>query len=107
MSTTEALKVAVQEAIDRRGQWTLREAAFVAWCRETGVVPAALASFLLANNVDGAETISALVATAVCVTLILQATTAEYLARRLRLVDSPLAVPAVSRRDVELSASSA
>jgi cell volume regulation protein A len=85
MFAARPLTVAVCLGLDRRGAWTWREAAFVTWCRETGVVPAALASLLLARQVDGAETISAVVAMAVCVTLLVQATTAGAVARRLDL----------------------
>src|SRR5829696_2656174 len=35
---------------DRRGEWTGREIAFISWCRETGVIPAAVASLLLARG---------------------------------------------------------
>ena len=63
---------------DRRGGWTGREIAFISWCRETGVIPAAVASLLLARGVEGAEIAVSMVALAVCVTLLLQATTAGY-----------------------------
>jgi potassium/hydrogen antiporter len=72
---------------DRRGGWTKEEMTFIAWCRETGVIPAAVASLLLARGVEGAEIAVSLVALAVCVTLLLQATTAGYLAHRLNLID--------------------
>ena len=72
---------------DRRGAWTKQEIAFIAWCRETGVIPAAVASLLLARGVEGAEIAVSLVALAVCVTLLLQATTAGFLARRLGLLN--------------------
>ena len=72
---------------DRRGGWTKEEIAFSAWCRETGVIPAAVASLLLARGVDGAEIAVSLVALAICVTLVLQSTTAGYLAHRLNLMD--------------------
>ena len=72
---------------DRRGRWTKEEIVFISWCRETGVIPAAVASLLLARGVEGAEIAVSMVALAVCVTLLLQATTAGYLARRLNLVD--------------------
>jgi potassium/hydrogen antiporter len=70
---------------DRRGRWTWQELLFLSWCRETGVVPAAIASLLLADQVEGAEIAVALVAMAIVVTLSLQATTAGPLARRLGL----------------------
>jgi potassium/hydrogen antiporter len=72
---------------DRRGQWTRNEMLFLAWCRETGVIPAALAALLLAQDVPGADIVVSMVALAVCVTLLLQATTAGPLARRLGLAE--------------------
>ena len=72
---------------DRRGRWTWNELIFLSWCRETGVIPAALAALLLSHNVLGAEIAVSLVALAVCVTLLLQATTAGPLARRLGLAE--------------------
>jgi cell volume regulation protein A len=72
---------------DRRGQWTRNEITFLSWCRYTGVIPAAVASILLAEGVEGAEIAVSLVALAVCATLLLQATTAGMLARRLGLIE--------------------
>jgi cell volume regulation protein A len=74
---------------DRRGRWTREEIVFISWCRETGVVPAAVAGVLLARDVEGAEIVAAMVALAVVTTLLLQATTAGALARRLGLVEAP------------------
>jgi potassium/hydrogen antiporter len=74
---------------DRRGEWTRNEIAFLSWCRYTGVIPAAVASILLAEGVEGAEIAASLVALAVCATLLLQATTAGYVARRLGLIENP------------------
>jgi cell volume regulation protein A len=72
---------------DRRGAWTGRELAFLCWCRETGVVPAAIAGLLLARGVPGAEEAVELVAFAIVTTLLLQATTAGRVARRLGLLE--------------------
>jgi potassium/hydrogen antiporter len=72
---------------DRRGEWTREEMIFLGWCRYTGVIPAAVASILLAEGVEGAGIAVSLVALAVCTTLLLQATTAGYVARRLGLID--------------------
>ena len=74
---------------DRRGRWTPQELVFVSWCRETGVVPAAVAGLLLARGVEGAEIVAAMVALAVVTTLLVQATTAGALAQRLGLIDTP------------------
>lgn len=84
------LTVAACLGLDRRGGWTRREILFVGWCRETGVVPAALAALLLARGVEGAELATAMVALAIVTTLLLQATTAAPLARRLGLLEEPL-----------------
>ena len=51
------------------------------------VAAGAVASILLADVVEGAEIAVSLVALAVCATLLLQATTAGYLARRLGLIE--------------------
>jgi potassium/hydrogen antiporter len=74
---------------DRRGGWTREELAFLSWSRYTGVIPAAVASLLLARGVEGAEIAVSLVAFAVVATLVLQATTAGYVARRLGLLEEP------------------
>ncbi len=83
------LTVGVSLGLDRRAGWTLREAGFIVWCRETGVVPVALAGTLLAEGVPGAELVATLVTFAVVTTLLLQATTAGWLAGRLGLLDGP------------------
>lgn len=78
---------------DRRGRWTRPELTFMAWSRYTGVVPAAVASLLVARAetepalAEPARVAFILVAMAVCATLLLQATTAGPLARRLGLVE--------------------
>src|ERR687894_829356 len=73
---------------DRRGRWTRHEIIFLSWCRYTGVIPAAVGSILLARGVEGAEIAVSLVALAVVATLLLQATTAGLVARRLGLIES-------------------
>ncbi len=74
---------------DRRGRWQREEIAFVAWTRETGVVPAALAGILIAEGVPYEAELVTVVAMAIVVTLLLQATTKAWLARRLGLDDGP------------------
>jgi cell volume regulation protein A len=73
---------------DRRGQWTRPEIGFLAWTRETGVVPAAVAGILVAEGVPHGDELVTTVALAVVVTLLLQTTTKPWLARRLGL-DEP------------------
>jgi cell volume regulation protein A len=72
---------------DRRARWTREELTFLSWSRYTGVIPAAVSSLLLSRGVEGAELAVSLVAFAVCTTLLLQATTAGLLARRLGLIE--------------------
>jgi cell volume regulation protein A len=72
---------------DRRGRWRRNEIAFVAWTRETGVVPAALAGVLVTRGVPNENDLLTVVALAVVVTLLLQATTKAWLARRLGLLE--------------------
>lgn len=93
MLVARPLAVGACLGLDRRADWTLREAGFVAWCRETGVVPVALAGGLLADGVPGAELVAALVTFAVIATLLVQATTAGWVAGRLGLLDAPPPVP--------------
>ena len=83
--------VAICLGLDRRARWTRQEAVFIAWCRETGVVPVAVAAILLADQVPGARLVAGLVTFAVVTTLLVQATTAGALARRLGLLDGPAA----------------
>jgi cell volume regulation protein A len=73
--------------VDRRGGWSWPEIVFVAWTRETGVVPAALAGIVVSMGVPDADLVVTCVALAIIVTLGLQSTTKRWLAHRLRLVD--------------------
>jgi cell volume regulation protein A len=77
---------------DRPGRWHRNEILFVAWTRETGVVPAALAGALVARGIPDGDALLTVVALAVIVTLLLQATTKAWLAARLGLAE-PSAVP--------------
>jgi cell volume regulation protein A len=70
---------------DRRGKWQREELAFLAWTRETGVVPAALVGVLIAEGVTHEAELITVVALAIVVTLLLQATTKAWLAQRLGL----------------------
>jgi potassium/hydrogen antiporter len=78
---------------DRRGRWTREEIIFLAWTRETGVVPAAVASIVVGMGVAHAELLVTTVALAIVVTLTLQATTKRWLAHRLALIESPPPIP--------------
>jgi cell volume regulation protein A len=74
--------------VDRRARWSRQELIFLAWTRETGVVPAAVAGLLVAMGVPHAELAVTTVALAIVVTLAVQATTKRWLARRLGLLQA-------------------
>ncbi len=73
---------------DRRGRWSRNELLFLAWTRETGVVPAALAGIIVAMGVPDASLVVTTVAIAIVVTLTLQSSTKPWLARRLGLLET-------------------
>jgi potassium/hydrogen antiporter len=82
------LTVLACTAPDRRARWTRAELAFLAWTRETGVVPAALVGVLAGLGVPGVDVLASVVAIAIVTTLIAQAVPAPWLARRLGLLDA-------------------
>lgn len=79
---------------DRRARFNWRELAFIAWTRETGVIPGALASILVGEHAPHADMLAAIIFMAILITIVLQATTAKWAARRLGLlVEEPKAAP--------------
>jgi potassium/hydrogen antiporter len=72
---------------DRQARWTWSEVAFLCWTRETGVVPAALVGVLAGLGVPDVDRLAGVVALAIVATLLLQATPAPWLARRLGLLE--------------------
>jgi len=79
--------------VDRRGSWTREELVFLAWTRETGVVPAALAGIIVSMRVPDSDLVVTSVALAIIVTLGLQSTTKRWLARRLGLLEGDVKPP--------------
>lgn len=73
---------------DRRARWSLAELLFMCWTRETGVIPAALAGLLLGANAPGAATIASVTFIAILMTILIQAPTTVWLARRLGLLET-------------------
>lgn len=82
------LTVLVSTLPDVRARWTWRERLFLAWTRETGVIPAALVAALAAQHAPYIGPISAVTTLAILITVLLQGTTAAPLARALNLVES-------------------
>ncbi|MGA7965844.1 MAG: cation:proton antiporter [Gammaproteobacteria bacterium] len=90
MFIARPLTVLISTLPDRRARWTWRELTFVSWTRETGVIPGALASILVGAHAPDADVLAAIIFMAILITIILQATTAKWVAGRLGLlVDDP------------------
>ena len=60
---------------------------FMCWTRETGVIPAALAGLLLGMNAPDASMIASVVFMAILFTILIQAPTTRWLAKRLGLLE--------------------
>jgi len=71
---------------DRRAKWSFRELAFMCWTRETGVIPGALAGMLVGMKAPGAQIIASVTFIAILMTILIQATTTKWLARKLDLL---------------------
>jgi cell volume regulation protein A len=72
---------------DRRARWSFGEMLLMCWTRETGVIPAALAGLLLGIKAPGAPMIASVTFIAILMTILIQAPTTRWLARRLGLLE--------------------
>jgi potassium/hydrogen antiporter len=89
MLVARPITVFICAGLDRRARWSLAELAFMCWTRETGVIPAALAGLLLGIKAPGAEVIASVTFIAILMTILIQATTTEWLGRRLGVMADP------------------
>lgn len=71
---------------DRRARWSFKEMLFMCWTRETGVIPGALAGMLVGMNAPGAKLIASVTFIAILLTILVQATTTRWLAKKLDLL---------------------
>ena len=71
---------------DRRAKWSFKELLFMCWTRETGVIPGALAGMLVGMKAPGAQIIASVTFIAILMTILIQATTTKWLARKLGLL---------------------
>ncbi|QGQ44763.1 cation:proton antiporter [Metabacillus sediminilitoris] len=74
---------------DRKAKWSWNEIFFMFWVRETGVIPAALSGMIVASGVDYANEISSVTFIAILVTILLQASSTGYVAKKLGLILKP------------------
>ena len=72
---------------DRRAKWSIKELLFMCWTRETGVIPGALAGMLVGMKAPGAQIIASVTFIAILMTILLQATTTKWLAKKLDLLE--------------------
>lgn len=82
-------------------RFTARERALLGWAGLRGAVPIVLATFVLSSEIRNAETIFNAVFFIVVVSALLQGTTLEWIATRLRVVDPR---PAVAAAPLEVDA---
>ena len=71
---------------DRRAKWSFKEMLFMCWTRETGVIPGALAGMLVGVKAPGAQIIASVTFIAILATILIQATTTKWLAKKLDLL---------------------
>jgi cell volume regulation protein A len=71
---------------DRRAKWSFKEMLFMCWTRETGVIPGALAGMLVGMKAPGAQIIASVTFIAILMTILIQATTTKWLAKKLGLM---------------------
>ncbi|MBA4372169.1 MAG: pesticidal protein Cry5Ba [Thermodesulfovibrio sp.] len=86
MFLARPLTVFICAGADRRARWSMQELIFMCWTRETGVIPAALAGLLVGMKAPGAQMIASVTFIAILMTILIQATTTKWLARRLGLL---------------------
>jgi cell volume regulation protein A len=71
---------------DRRVKWSFKEMLFMCWTRETGVIPGALAGMFVGTKAPGAQIIASVTFIAILMTILIQATTTKWLAKKLGLI---------------------
>jgi len=70
---------------DRKAKWNFKEIIYLMWIRETGVIPAALAGMMVSMHIQHANIISSVTFVTILITLSVQASTAQWLAKKLKL----------------------
>ncbi|MFD0824522.1 cation:proton antiporter [Neobacillus sp. M.A.Huq-85] len=75
---------------DRKAKWKWNEIVFMFWVRETGVIPAALSGMIVAAKVDYANQIASVTFIAILVTILIQASTTGFVAKKLGITLKPV-----------------
>lgn len=87
MLIARPLVVLVCTSLDRKASWRKNEKLFMMWVRETGVIPAALSGMVASMKLPGYEMISSVVFMTILVTLLLQASTNQWMAEKLGVLE--------------------
>jgi cell volume regulation protein A len=85
MFIARPLTVLICALPDRKAKWKWNEIVFMFWVRETGVIPAALSGMVVGLGLKHHEVISSVTFLAVLLTILFQASTTAYVARKLGL----------------------
>ncbi len=70
---------------DPANKWTLKEKLFMCYVRETGVIPAAMSSVIVAMRIPGYEIIASVIVMAIIITIGIQSSTTVLVAKKLGL----------------------
>lgn len=71
---------------DRIAKWKWNEILFMFWVRETGVIPAALVGMIAGTGIAHMDVIASVTFLAILITIVLQASTTPWVAKKLRLI---------------------
>lgn len=74
-------------ALDRKTKWEKNEILFMMWVRETGVIPAALSSMIVAMGLPYGGILSSIVFMAIFITIGFQASTTKIVAKKLGILE--------------------
>ena len=87
MLVARPISVLICTLPDRKVKWSSKELMFIMWVRETGVIPAALSSMIVAMKMPYSDIISSAVFMTILVTLLIQASTTKMFADKLGLLE--------------------
>lgn len=87
MFIARPIVVLICTTFDKKANWSKNEKLFMMWVRETGVIPAALSGIIVSTKVEGYEIISSAVFMTIIITLLVQASTTNIVAKKLDVLE--------------------
>ncbi|MPM68450.1 K(+)/H(+) antiporter NhaP2 [bioreactor metagenome] len=87
MFIARPIVVLICTEFDKKANWSKNEKLFMMWVRETGVIPAALSGIIVSTKVEGYEIISSAVFMTIIITLLVQASTTNIVAKKLDVLE--------------------